>query len=42
MIAPDLVIPCSTLQDGPGAEEVVCKARILGSWVDTASFRCAR
>jgi UMF1 family MFS transporter len=42
-VAPDLIVPCTRVDetgvpvgDGVG---VVCKAKILGSWVDTASFR---
>ena len=35
-IAPDLEVPCGV---GNEQEEGVCKARILGRWVDTASFR---
>jgi UMF1 family MFS transporter len=35
-VAPDLVVPCAQASEGLG---VVCKAKILGAWVDTASFR---
>jgi len=37
-IALDLKSPCSTLEESTG-EDVICKAKILGIWVDTASFR---
>ena len=38
-VAPDLLLPCSQMGSGEGEEKWVCKARILGNWVDTASFR---
>jgi UMF1 family MFS transporter len=34
---PDWTVPCDELEEGGG--ERVCRARILGVWVDTASFR---
>ena len=39
-VAPELVVPCTQMDSAEGEEAWVCKARILGSWVDTASFRC--
>ena len=33
-VAPDLTVPCRASEEG-----VICKAKVLGSWVDTASFR---
>lgn len=40
LIAPDLTIPCSAMSsDDVDGESIVCKARILGIWLDTASFR---
>ncbi|WVR08980.1 hypothetical protein IAU60_006040 [Kwoniella sp. DSM 27419] len=35
--APDLVEKCA-ISSTPGAAERICKAHILGAWVDTASF----
>jgi UMF1 family MFS transporter len=34
---PDWTVPCNDLEEDGG--ERVCRARILGVWVDTASFR---
>lgn len=36
--APDFTKPCSREPPLPGETAAVCKARVLGSWVDTASF----
>lgn len=36
--APDYTKPCSREPPLPGEKATVCKAKILGSWVDTASF----
>lgn len=38
-LAPDLVVPCDQARDISDGGEMVCKAHILGVWVDTASFR---
>lgn len=38
-VAPGLVIPCIEAEGDGGGEGLVCKAKILGRWVDTASFR---
>lgn len=35
-VSPELVVPCMDVPEGEG---VVCKAKIMGRWVDTASFR---
>jgi UMF1 family MFS transporter len=37
--APDFKTPCSSSAPAPGAEPIVCKAKILGQWVDTQTFR---
>ena len=37
--SPDLTVSCRDVPENVEGEGVVCKARILGVWVDTASFR---
>lgn len=40
-LAPDLTIGCRDVTDEDVGDRV-CKAQILGGWVDTASFRYVR
>jgi hypothetical protein len=40
-VSPGLTQACSTINSDPDGPDFVCKVKVLGAWVDTASFRSA-
>lgn len=38
-LSPDFTIPCNERTDGIENGDPVCRVRLLGLWLDTASFR---